>query len=163
MRKGDTKGALAAVEKALTKAKSEDLKTNLGLYRLQIQLNDKDSQERLPEIITEAYKTYADKGQVINMIAWTVVQRMERGGDKNEELLEATRAAIEKAASQAEGDNRAAMLDTAAHAQALDGDIDAAIKTQTTAIQSASPQLKAQLQEYLETLEKEKAKAKAEK
>lgn len=159
VRAGDTKAALAAVEDALGKAKSEQLKQNLALYRLQIQFSDKDSQDRLPQIVSEAYKTYADRVEIINSIAWNVVQRMERGGLKSQELLEATRAAVEKAASGAKGDVRAAMLDTAAHAHALAGDLSQAIETQTKAIEAATPPMKTQLKEYLDRLEQEKAKA----
>lgn len=162
MRKGDSKAALEIVEEGLANAKSDELKMQLGLYRLQLQLNDKDSVEQLPEIITEAYQTYADQGQLINMIAWTLVQKMEAGELENEEVLRATRVAIEKAAKQGEGDQRAAILDTAAHVQSLSGDLDAAIKSQTTAIELAAPQLKAQLQDYLDEL-KEKKEGKSDK
>ena len=156
MNKGDTKGALALIEEALGKAKQPEIKDRLSLYRLQIQLNDKDSQEQLPAIIEEAYKAYADDARLINMIAMTVAQKTERGLLNSEAALKSTRAAIEKAVKAAEGETRVMLLNTASHVQFVAGDIDAAIKSQSEAVELASPRLKPQLQPYLEKLKQEK-------
>ena len=152
MNKGDSKGALALIEEALSKAKQPEIKDRLSLYRLQIQLNDKDSQEQLPAIIEEAYKAYADDARLINMIAMTVAQKTERGQLKSEAALKSTRAAIEKAVKAAEGETRVMLLNTASHVQFVAGDIDAAIKSQSEAVELASPRLKPQLLPYLEKL-----------
>lgn len=160
MRNGDTKKALAAIDEALGKAKSDEMKMNLRLYRLQIQLNDKDSQDQLPSVLSEAYKTFAEDPEVINLVASNILQRMERGLLTNKELLASTRAAIEKAAAGAQGERRAVMLNTAAHAQFLAGEVDTAIKTQKSALELATPRMKAQLEQYLQTLEAEKESAK---
>lgn len=156
MRKGDTAGALVMVEEALAKAKSDEAKQQFGMIRLQIQLNDKGSQEKLPQILAEAYETHAKNTQLINAIAWTLVQRMEGGQPADKAILAVTRKAIEKAAKEGKGDERAAILDTASHVQFQDGDIDAALKTQTEAVEIASAQFKEQLREFLETLRKAK-------
>lgn len=157
MRKGDTKAALAKIEKALADSKAELVKGRLELIRLQIQLNDKDSEEKLPEILSKAYAKYADNPGLINQIAWIVSQKIEAGQIKSKEALAATRKAIEKVAKEGEGDGRAATLDTVAHVQYLDGDIDAAIQSQSEAIKMASPQLKEELQKFLDELKQAKA------
>ena len=159
-RKGDTKSALKLIDEALAKTKDNSTKEQLKIARLQIQLNDKDSEDELPTILAEAYKYYARQPSLINNIAWTVAQKMEAGQLESKEVLEATRAAIEKAAKQGDGDQRAALLDTAAHIQLLAGDLDAAIKSQTTALEIASDSLKAQLQDFMDQLKKEKEKEK---
>jgi thiol-disulfide isomerase/thioredoxin len=161
MKAGDTKAALATVENALDKTEDGSLSEQLRLMKLQIQLNDKDSHSQLPEILTAAYKKYASQPQLINVIAWTVVENIERGDlKKDKAVLELTRQAIETVAGQGDGDSRAATLDTVAHVQFLSDDVDAAIKTQTEAIELASPRFKPQLKKYLKTLEEAKEKTK---
>lgn len=157
MSEGTTKEALAAINAALEKAKEGPRTDQLQLMRLQIQLSDKGSQDQLPEILAVAYKKYASQPQLINVIAWTLVEQIESGElEKNQELLDLTRSAIEKIVSQGTGDTRAATLDTVAHVQFLSGDVDAAIKTQTEAVELSSQQMKPQLNEYLKTLQEAK-------
>lgn len=156
MRKGNSEAALDTIEKAISESKAQPVKARLELIRLQIQLNDKGSEDQLDKILAEAYEKYAKEPQLINRIAWAVSQKFEAGQIKNDEVIRMTRKAIEEAAKEGKGDMRAATLDTAAHVQYLDGDVDAAIASQTEAIQAASPQLKEQLREFLDTLKQAK-------
>jgi thiol-disulfide isomerase/thioredoxin len=164
MSAGNTKEALAAINAALENAKEGQMSEQLQIMRLQIQLNDKGSKDQLPEILAAAYKKYASQPQLINVIAWTVVEQIESGElKKDKALIDATRAAIEKVADQGTGDARANTLDTVAHVQFLSDDVDAAIKTETEAIEIASSQMKPQQKEYLKTLQEAKEKATKEK
>ncbi|MCC6511412.1 MAG: redoxin domain-containing protein [Pirellulaceae bacterium] len=164
--KGDMKGALATIDKALEKVKDKQMSEQLGMMKLQIQLRDKDSADKLPEIVGEAFKKYASQPQIINAVAWTLVEGIEAGAlKKNKAMLDSAVNAMLKASQDGEGDSRAAAMDTLSHLQYLNGDIDGAIKTQTEAVALASAQFKAQLGEFLKVLQeaKEPKKAKEEK
>jgi thiol-disulfide isomerase/thioredoxin len=156
MDKGDAKGALRTIEKALAESKAEAVKAKLQLIRLQIQLSDQSFDEQLPDILAKAYEKYADDPQLINRIARLVAQRIAAGQIKSKEVIEATRTAAEKAAKDSQGDDKAVILDTIAHLQYLGDDLDAAIRTQTEAVKLISPQFKEQLREFLDMLKKAK-------
>lgn len=159
MSKQDTAKAIEIVDEAIAEFKSDATKDNLKLIRLQLQLMDKDSADDLPQIVADAVKQYGDRSEVINGVAWSIVEAMEQGRiEVNQELLGTIRPAIEKAAKEGVGDTRAATLDTAAHVQFLCGDSEAALKTQKEAIELASPQLKKQLKKFLEEVEQAREK-----
>jgi thiol-disulfide isomerase/thioredoxin len=159
MQRGKPAEALAAIDEALGKIKSEQMQAQLKLIRLQVQLSDPASQDRLPEILPSAYQTYADNPELINVITWNVYQKYASGELQDASLLKATRAAAEQAAQQADAASKAAILDTVSHLQFQAGDIDAAIKSQTAAVEAADPNLKAQLSEFLEELKEAKQKS----
>lgn len=157
MRKGDMAKALGLVSGLIEKVKSPSLKSELKLMQLQLQLSDADSKPKLGEILPAAYKEYADNPELINVLAWSIYEKFESGDLDDKALLKATRAAAEKAAAAVTSGGKAAILDTASHLQYLDGDLDAAIKTQTKAVEEADSSLKDQLDEFLQSLKKEKA------
>lgn len=157
MSKGKTKEALAAIEEASAKITDPRMLANLGLIRLQIQLEDKDSAKELPAALEAAFKTHGDNPALVNRIAWTAAENMEAGKlEKSDELLAILLPAVEKAAKSGDGDSRAMTMDTLAHLQFLKGDLDAALKTQTEAVEMASAQAKDQLRPFLQKLEEAK-------
>lgn len=91
-----------------------------------------------------------DSADRLNEAAWCVVQMVEQEEDVSGELLAAARAAAEKAVGL-EPDS-GPLLDTLAHLQAAEGDLEKAIATQKKALAHAGP-AEAEIRGYLEALE----------
>ncbi len=145
--------AITEIETQLKDAKPGNNATQLKMLRLQLLMQD-TSNPALTEVVIDAYQEFAKQPQLINMVAWTVFEAMEQGDLKSEKLVKAGREASEKAAKAIEDPStKAAILDTAAHYQLLDGDKAAAIKTQKEAVKLADETLKEQLTKFLEELE----------
>ncbi len=165
VRSGNMKSALEMVEELIATSKDAGMSDQLYMMRLQLRFRDKDSAEKLPEYIKDAYEKFAERGSVINMIAWNLASKIEAKDTASEEaskqMVKSSLAAMEKAIQKANTDSeRAAMLDTLAHFQYLDGDIDAAIKSQTEAVEKAAPQSKPQIKAFLDKLNKAKEEKK---
>lgn len=91
-----------------------------------------------------------DSVERLNEAAWLVVELSSAGDDVEPELLAAAAAAAEKAV--AIDPENGPVLDTLAHLQAAQGDIEKAIRTQRRALEHAGPAA-ADIRRYLEELE----------
>jgi thiol-disulfide isomerase/thioredoxin len=91
-----------------------------------------------------------DSAERLNEAAWLVVEMVEQGADVSRALLAAAQAAAEKAVGL-EPEN-GPVLDTLAHLQAAQGDLEKAIATQKKAVAHAGPAAD-QMRGYLEVLE----------
>jgi len=150
---GKSEEAMAALDAMIESSEDAALKQQLGMFRIQMLLQDISS-PKLAEGVTKAYADFKDDPSFVNFIAWTIYESMRDGTLDNDALLKASRVASEQAAEAADGPSKAAILDTAAHYQLLDGDAKTALKTQEAAIKLADETLKEQLTEFLEEIKK---------
>ncbi len=151
---GKTEEAMTAMDEMIAAEKNPAMKSQLQMTRVQLLLQDTKN-PKLTEAITQAYGDFKDNPAFINFIAWSLYGKFESGDLKDKSLITASRAAAEQAATNAEGATKGAILDTVAHFQLLDGDAEAALKTQEEAIKMADNNLKPQLEEFLEKIKKE--------
>ena len=156
LRKGDVDGAIKKLDEALATLKSEGAKAQLKGMRTQLLMQTGD--ERAIEPLKEMIAQNKDNPQVLNQLAWFVVQIKEREQDKkiDKRLIEVSIEAAEMAI-KADPDN-GAVLDTLAHLQYMNGDLDKAIETQTKAVKLADEQFKEDIESFLEELKEEKEK-----
>ncbi|MEZ6136852.1 MAG: redoxin domain-containing protein [Pirellulaceae bacterium] len=150
---GKTEEALAAIDELIEAEKNPARKNQMKMARVQAILQNPKS-DKFADVLTQAYTEFKDEPQFINLLAWTVYEYLESGDLDNQELLKASRTAAEAAAEAADKSSKAAVLDTAAHLQYLDGDVKAALKTQEQAVELASDSMKPDLEEFLEILKK---------
>jgi len=134
VRRGKTAIALTKIESALETNKDPQLGMQLKMMRVQLVLQDKDSVDKLGTIVPEALKDYADRAELVNMIAWAVYEKTEAGDLDNKSLVSTCREAAQKAAENASEDSKAAILDTIAHLQFVEGDFKGALATQENAV-----------------------------
>jgi thiol-disulfide isomerase/thioredoxin len=156
LRKGDVDGAIKKLDEALATLKSEGAKAQLKGMRTQMLMQTGD--ERAIEPLKEMIAQNKDNPEVLNQLAWFVVQIKEREADKkiDKGLIEVAIEAAEMAI-KADSDN-GAVLDTLAHLQHMNGDLDKAIETQTKAVKLADEQFKEDIESFLEELKEEKEK-----
>ncbi len=155
-RKGDVDGAIKKLDEVLATLKSESAKAQLKGMRTQLLMQTGD--ERAIEPLKEMIAQNKDNPEVLNQLAWFVVQIKEREEDKkiDKGLIEVAIEAAEMAI-KADSDN-GAVLDTLAHLQHMNGDLDKAIETQTKAVKLADEQFKDDIESFLEELKEEKEK-----
>lgn len=129
---------------------------SVGLRALRIQLFMQIDPAKAAKELNDVAAEIAD-AQVLNGIAWSIVEYDEEGeSELSDDLLAAAVTVAEKAVSLAPEDG--AVLDTLSHLVYMQGDLDRAIKLQTKAIELA-PEIE-ELKEFLESLQKEKAGSK---
>ncbi len=150
---GKSEEALAALDAMIESAEGANVKQQLRVFRVQMLLQDV-SNPKLADGVTQAYEDFKDEPSLVNLIAWTLYESFSDGTLDNDALIKASRVASERAAEAADGASKAAILDTAAHYQLLDGDAKTALKTQEAAIKLADETLKEQLTEFLEEIKK---------
>ncbi len=156
LQKRDLKGALTLIEASMGKAKGTAA-MELSVIRVQLLMRDKASADKLPEALTTTLEQIKSEPLAVSEIVWNLVVGIEQGVIKKDaQLLAIVLPATKAAAEKVKGDERASILETLAHVQALSGDVDGAIKTQKTAVEIASGELKAQLKKYVEELESSK-------
>jgi thiol-disulfide isomerase/thioredoxin len=159
----DPARAVALVDEVIADAPNDEIKARLGKVREQVaavaatMATGKALQRGGPEAVAAFGRLVAGAGDSVerlNEAAWVVVELSEQGSDVSREVLAAAVAAAEKAVGLAPENGM--VLDTLAHLQAAQGDLEKAIATQKKAVAHAGP-AEAQIRGYLEALE---AKAK---
>ena len=95
-----------------------------------------------------------DNPQVLNQMAWTVVQLKDSGKDVSPALIAAAYAAAQKGIKLAP--DGAPLIDTAAHLVYLQGNLDEAIKLAELAVLKGGDDYP-EIGEFLKKLKKEKA------
>ena len=144
---------MKAMDEMIAAEKNPAMQQQLKMTRVQFMLQDVKN-PKLAENVAQAYQDHKENPSFINLIAWRIYGLLESGDLKSEELVKASRTASEAAAAASEGASKAAILDTAAHFQLLDGDADAALKSQEEAIKLADDSLRADLEKFLEEIKK---------
>lgn len=134
VRRGKTAKALSQIEALLETNEDSGLGMQLKLMRVQLILQDKESADKLGSVIPEALQDYADRAELVNMIAWSVYEKIEAGDIDNKDLIKACREAAQKAADGSAAELKPAILDTVAHLQFVEGDLKGALSTQEKAV-----------------------------
>lgn len=153
MRSGKTSKALSTINAAIEDAKDPMFKKQLKMMKVQIAMSGKGLGKELTTILEEAYGENADNPAFINSLAWGIYEKNEAGELDDKALVTMSRKAAQKAADAAPAETKGAILDTIAHLQFLEGDIETAMKTQAKAIELAEGDMKAELSEFLKTLQ----------
>jgi len=153
IRSGKTAKALSTINAAIEDAKDPMFKKQLKMMKVQVAMSGKEVGKELPPILEEAFGEYADNPEFINSVAWGIYEKTQAGELEDKSLVTMSRKAAEKAADSAPADAKGAILDTVAHLQFLEGDIESAMKTQAKAIALAVGDMKAELSEFLKTLQ----------
>ena len=153
MRSGKTSKALSTINAAIDDAKDPMFKKQLKMMKVQIAMSGKGLGKELTTILEEAYGENADNPAFINSLAWGIYEKTEAGELDDKALVTMSRKAAQKAADAAPAETKGAILDTIAHLQFLEGDIETAMKTQAKAIELAEGDMKAELSEFLKTLQ----------
>jgi thiol-disulfide isomerase/thioredoxin len=155
-RGGKIDEAVTLADELAANPQAKEFKLQLQMMKVQF-LSQAPEDKRLAPAVTELLNDKTLDPQAVNFVAWTIVEKMESGDFKNDELLKLCLSSVEKVVAKMEGQTKAATLDTLAHLQKLNGDSAAAIKTLEEALKLVEDdQLKAQIQDYLEKLKAEK-------
>jgi len=153
MRGGKTSKALSTINAAIEDAKDPMFKKQLKMMKVQIAMSGKGVGKELTTILEEAYGENADNPEFINSVAWAIYEKTEAGELDDKALVTSSRKAAQKAADAAPAAAKGAILDTIAHLQFVEGDIESAMKTQAKAIELAEGDMKIELSEFLKTLQ----------
>jgi thiol-disulfide isomerase/thioredoxin len=148
---GDFEGALKGIDNVLMLIDDdEEMRAGLTMMKLQLTL------ETNPADATAIFKSMLPSlkdSQMLNEVAWSVVEAVEEGKDVPGDLIAVAREAAEKAVKL--DPNNGAVLDTLAHLVYFQGDLDKAIEIQTKAAK-LEPGVD-EIESFLERLKKEKA------
>ncbi len=155
MQSGKLDEAVTELDGLIAAEKNPQNKQQMEMTRVQILLRDTKN-PKFADAIINSYKSNKDNPDFINTITWGLYEKFAAGELTDKALLKASRAAAEQAAEVADAANKAAILDTAAHYQMLDGDTKTALKTQAEAVKLAEGPMKADIEAFYEEL-KEKA------
>lgn len=153
MRSGKTSKALSTISAAIEDAKDPMFKKQLKMMKVSIAMSGKGVGKELTTILEEAYGENADNPEFINSVAWGIYEKTEAGELDDKALVTMSRKAAQKVADAAPAAAKGAILDTIAHLQFVEGDIESAMKTQAKAIELAEGDMKAELSEFLKTLQ----------
>lgn len=150
-----TKEALETIDGLIQDPSNKEVKTQLQMMRVQLVLMT-GTPKQISETANELFKNADADPQMINFVAWSIVEQTEAGKLEDKALIKACLTAVQGAVKKMEGDVKAAGLDTLSHLQFMNGDVAGAVKTQEEAIAATSnAQLKDQLTEYLKKLKSE--------
>lgn len=151
--------ALKLLDETIASAKGTPAEKQYKVLKLQIMLQGNDK-EALAGYAKELFGELKGDGMMINQIAWAFVQMTDAGQLDNKELLKVALQAVEGETKAAPESSKYAILDTVSHLHYLTGDIDKAIEVQKSALESASAENKAQLQDFLNEMLEEKKSSK---
>lgn len=151
--------ALKLLDETIESVKGSPMERQYKVLKLQIMMQGKDK-DALSSYAKDLFAELKGDGMMINQIAWAFVQMTDAGQLDNKDLLKVALQAAEAESKDAPGPSKFAILDTVAHLHYLTGDIDKAIEVQKAALELASDNEKAQLQDFLSELLEEKKSAK---
>ncbi len=156
---GDFEGALELIEE--TRADSAgDAEALEALDSIEVQiksvsvmqmLQDGDLEDAAKAV--DEFTAATDDSQALNQISWTIYELAAEDDEFPKDLLKAATAAAEKGVKGAPDDG--AILDTLAHLEYLNGNLDRAIELQTRALENPG-QFENDIKDFLAQLKKEK-------
>ncbi len=156
VQQGKADEGLAELAK-LQEAAPEDMQAQLRSLQFRVMLTAGKTEEAvgLLKSVTKLEKVTADE---LNELSWSVYQLAKSQEDFPKSVVAAATETAEKAAADAPENGM--VLDTLAHLVHLSGDLDRAIALQTAAVKNstgAPPANAAQMQQFLDELQQEKA------
>ncbi|MCH2182112.1 MAG: redoxin domain-containing protein [Mariniblastus sp.] len=160
LREGKFRESLNLMDTMIEKAPDgSDIDSQVKMIRFSILISTNDPRS------TEAFHQMIDENKedpgLLNQLAWGIVEMKVAGDQVNKPLADAARRAIDLAVLQSPNDG--AILDTQAHLALMQGKMDEAIQIQTRAVENAKPEIKAELERFLQDLKALKAERSQEK
>jgi thiol-disulfide isomerase/thioredoxin len=152
MQKHDLDGAIAVLDELAKAQPGMADQASAMKFSLLLQKKDYPAAWELGKKFTETFK---DNPQMLNILAWTIVNPEQPVQKPDLDLAEALAS---RAAEVTKGEN-GGVLDTLARVYFVRGNIDKAIETQTTAVSKASDEEKEQLKKNLDEYKAAKEKA----
>jgi thiol-disulfide isomerase/thioredoxin len=157
---GDFEGALELIEETRAEA-GIDADTLEALASIEARIRTVSVMQLLqegdPEDAAKAVEEFTagtDDAEALNQISWTIYELAAEDDEFSKDLLKAATAAAEKGVKITPDDG--AILDTLAHLEYLNGNLDRAIELQTRALKNPG-QFESDIKEFLAQLKKEKA------
>jgi thiol-disulfide isomerase/thioredoxin len=152
--------AAEVVETELAKELPDQIRMQLTGIKYEIKLMGGIIDEEMLTVIRE--RIASSQGDLramvgIGSILYQITKDPKKDHPEVLPLIDESIASIKKELETAEDGAKAMLLDTLAHLQEGKGDLDAAIETQQSAIESADPRLKDRLTRYLDQLNEAKA------
>ena len=142
---------LEIVEELVETTSNSELKNRLQLFRISVLMAT--GGEQLVDVFGQVAKANQSNPNLLNELAWGIVEVADSGREVEPELVQAARQAIDWAVEKEP--RNAAILDTQAHIAYLQGNLDEAIEIQTKAVENAEPEIRDELAEFLKSLQKE--------
>ncbi len=147
----DFDGALKLIDATIAKTD----KTELKMLKLQVLLAAK-KMEQAVEHLQAMYTSLVDDPASVNMLAWNLYEMAAQGRIESPAMLESSLAAVTKATEKADKEERASLLDTAAHLHFQRGELDKAIELETQALKLAGERDRDFIENFLKELQEAK-------
>jgi len=149
MQAGKPAEAVQLIDGWIAELTNDDVKARLKAIRRSIAMQAGGA--LAVEAFTSAVKEAGESAEDINEIAWGVVTAAEQGLDVSDDLVAAAVDAAEGGLKLAPTNGN--LLDTLAHLQAMQGQLEKALATQRKALEHASEASMESIRAYLEELE----------
>ena len=130
LRSGEMEDGLEIVEELVETTSNSELKNRLQLFRISVLMAT--GGEQLVDVFGQVAKANQSNPNLLNELAWGIVEVADSGREVEPELVQAARQAIDWAVEKEP--RNAAILDTQAHIAYLQGNLDEAIEIQTKAV-----------------------------
>ncbi len=153
LQKQDFDGAVARIDKNL-EAKPGDLQLNM--LKLNVYLAS-EKNEAAAEHLQEVFGLVAEQPETTNMVAWNIYEMASQGRIPKGALVDHSIAAAEKSLAKTEGEEKASMLDTLAHLQLVNDNIDKAIELETAAFELSGEREREFIEGFLKELKELKS------
>jgi thiol-disulfide isomerase/thioredoxin len=152
--------ALAKLDEFVEKAKPQEMKLNLLMFKLNLHQAANSEPAEVNGTFESLFKLVADDPMMSNQIAWTVWEMNDAGRIDSKDLLKQARDLAKNATAKQSGNMKAMTLDTVAHLEYTLGNGEEALKLQEEAVSLADAEGKEQLEEFLKSLQEEFGKPK---
>ncbi len=153
LQKQDFEAAIKKIDAALA-AKPDDV--SLGMLKLQVFLAN-DKADAAAEQLHKLFQSAGDTPEVVNAIAWNIYEMASQGRLEKGKLVDHSLAAAEKALAKISGEEKASMLDTMAHLQIINDNVDKAIELETAAVKLSGDRDREFIEGFLKELKELKA------
>lgn len=129
LQKQDFESAIKKID-AFLAAKPDDLP--LGMLKLQVFIAS-DKGEAAAEQLQKLFRNAGETPEIVNVVAWNIYEMASQGRIEKGTLIDHSLAATEKALEKTAGEEKASLLDTMAHLQLINENLDKAIELETAA------------------------------
>ncbi|MEZ6077427.1 MAG: redoxin domain-containing protein [Pirellulaceae bacterium] len=153
LRKQDFEGAIQKIDAALA-ATPDDL--SLEMFKLEV-LVASDKGDAAAEQLQKIFLSVGETPEVVNAIAWNVYEMASQGRIEKGPLIDHSLAAATKALEKTAGEEKASMLDTLAHLQIINDNLDKAIELETAAAAASGDRDREFIEAFLLELKELKA------
>ncbi len=153
LQKQDFDAALEKIDATLA-TKQNDL--SLSMLKVQVLLAS-DKADAAAEQLQTLFHAVGETPEVVNAVAWNIYEMASQGRIEKGPLVNHALAAAEKALKKVSGEEKASMLDTLAHLQIINDNLDKAIELETAAVELSGDRDRKFIEGFLEELRELKA------